>query len=282
MINREIPDPSPNTPRRPRGRPRKDQRNTLDFALSEINEELESPNPNTTRVRLIERKVEILQANQRRQDAIRETNLKGQVAELLTQVDGLTKANLDIKTKADGYDHMKTERDLALGKKDEAISALNKTTEDFNKITKRVQRLRAFAEFCIPHLVATDGISVTEEKRKFALKFFLGSDKSQSEVYDLLCVPEQDIDLWRQYASAWGPVKDSNKLLEYYMALGDADISKKWFLGQLLFIKFKVDVDLELKKREKTVIDQFYEDQKKANQIEAEKNQKKWNESWHR
>jgi hypothetical protein len=54
--------------------------------VAQINELIESPHPNVTKSRLLQKKIDVLLAQQEREDAIRQSNLSTQVKQLQSQV----------------------------------------------------------------------------------------------------------------------------------------------------------------------------------------------------
>ena len=171
-----------------------------------------------------------------------------------SQVKTLTEQKENLEPKAAGYDRLRTERDAAVLAKTEAESAAGKA-EELNRVASRAKTLRALAEFCVQSLVAGDQSTATQHQRLFALKFLLttklSADKNtEGEVYELMGVPQEDVSVWRDCTSAWRDI-NAERLVEIY-SLPDSTLSdkKKWFLKNLLAIKFSIDVNAELRKRE--------------------------------
>ena len=237
------------------GRPRKPAPNTIAEVLEQLNELIESPNPDATKERALTKKVDLLKWQQERDDAARKETLNTQLTELQSQVKTLTEQKENLAPKAAGYDRLRTERDAAVLAKTEAESAAARKAEELNRVASRAKTLRALAEFCVQSLVAGDESTATQHQRLFALKFLLttklSADKNtEGEVYELMGVPQEDVSVWRDCTNAWRDI-NAERLVEIYSA-PDSTLSdqKKWFLKNLLAIKFNIDVNAELRKRE--------------------------------
>ena len=236
------------------GRPRKPAPNTIAEVLEQLNELIESPNPDATKERALTKKVDLLKWQQERDDAARKETLSTQVTDLHSQVKRLTEHSESLEPKAAGYDRLRTERDAAVLAKTQAESAAARKAEELNRAVSRANTLRAFAEFCIKNLAAGDDSTATQHQRLFALKFLLTTKLSaelkntEGEVYELMGVTQEDVSVWRGCLSAWGDV-NAGRLVEIYAA-PDSTLSdnKKWFLKNLLAIKFSIDLNAELRK----------------------------------
>lgn len=241
-------------PRNKGGRPRKPAPNTMAEALEQINELIESPNPDATKERALTKKVDLLKWQQERDDAARKETLSTLISDLQSQVKTLTEHRENLEPKAAGYDRLRIERDAAVLAKIQAESTATQKAEELNRVVSRSNTLRAFAEFCVQNLTASDDSTATQHLRLFALKFLLTTKLSlelkntEGEVYELMGFTQEDVSVWRSCLSAWGNV-DAGMLVEIYAA-PDSTLSdhKKWFLKNLLRIKFSVDVNAELRR----------------------------------
>ena len=145
---------------------------------------------------------------------------------------------------------MRTERDSAVRAQKEAGSALANAAKELERLTCCSNTLRAFAEFCVQQMAASDS-KKTKDPRLFALSFLLTNKPAQSLELknadnELMGVTKDDLSVWRTCFSLWGH-HYAEKLLEIYTA-PDSKLSdeKRWFLKNFLAMKFNIDADTEL------------------------------------
>ena len=160
-------EPTVPAPQNKGGRPRKPAPNTIAEVLEQLNELIESPNPDATKERALTKKVDLLKWQQERDDAARKETLNTQLTELQSQVKTLTEQKENLEPKAAGYDRLRTERDAAVLAKTEAESAAARKAEELNRVASRAKTLRALAEFCVQNLVAGDESTATQRQRLF-------------------------------------------------------------------------------------------------------------------
>jgi hypothetical protein len=225
-----------------------------------------------------------------RDDAASKETRSTQVTDLQSQVKTLTEQIESLKPKAAGYDQLRTERDAAVLAKTQAESAAGRKAEESNSAVSRAKALRTFAEFCVQRVAGGDDSTATENKALFALKFLLTTRFSaelmntESEIFELMGVTQEDVSVWRDCKSAWGDL-NAERLVEIYAA-PDSTLSdkKKWVLRNLLATKFSIDVDADLRTRREQrrmeAVDQRIQEQRQENERQQQRDHEEWMKRW--
>ena len=224
--------------------PRNKIADTLEETLKQMDDLLKSDNPNPTKQRVLDRKLEYYLAQQKRNDERRNSQVVADNQRLKAEVEMLQEKVSQLQPRAEGYDTAVQQAQEARREKQQLDSGYKKAQADLATAESLVRGFKTFAAFI------GSSFDDDDKKKLFALKIFLAHGTAvPDECYLRFALTPEDLSLWQQLQRTWGNIKP-DQLVQFYADLPPSAADKRWFLKHRLQIEFTINVDEKLREQQ--------------------------------